>query len=283
VKQYVVRSKTMSTFPNWQHILDMAEATTARVGAQLLQDFGKATAQEKADGSLVTQSDRWADGELRRLLLKTFPDHGVLSEEVEHIFPEQDWCWIIDPIDGTTNFTRGIPLWAISLGLLYKGTPVFGHVYVPSLEQRFHGYWLGESGLAGPSGAFLDHHPIHSSCEQPSGSQFFSLCARSTRILHSSTPFPCKLRMLGVATYNLLTVAAGISLGAVEATPKIWDIAAVWVITQAAGAVWTPLTHQPIFPLTVGKDYGKVSYPTLVSAHTGLVPRFKPLVAGVVK
>lgn len=268
---------------NWQHILSTAEATTTRIGAQLLKDFGSATAEEKADGSLVTQSDKWADGELRRLLQKEFPDHGVLSEEKEHTFPAQDFCWIIDPIDGTTNFTQGIPLWGISLGLLYKGTPVFGHVYLPTLDQRFHGYWMGDSGLDGPSGAFLDHQPIHSSQEQPSGNQFFSLCARSTKVLQYPYPFPCKIRMLGVATYNLLTVAQGTMLGAVEATPKIWDIAAVWAITQAAGAVWTPLNEQPVFPLQVGDNYSQIAFPTLVSAQPDLVSRFQPLVEIVAK
>ncbi|MEM9161574.1 MAG: inositol monophosphatase family protein [Cyanobacteria bacterium P01_F01_bin.4] len=261
---------------NWQHILDTAEAATTRVGAQLLKDFGTATAETKADGSLVTQSDKWADAELRRLLQKEFPDHGVLSEEVEHIFPATDWCWIIDPIDGTTNFTRGIPLWGISLGLLYRGTPIFGHVYLPTLDQRFHGYWMGASGLRDPSGAFLDHRPIYTSQEAPSGNQFFSLCARSLTVLQK--PFPCKIRMLGVATYNLLTVAAGVSLGAVEATPKIWDIAAVWAITQAAGAAWTPLDGQPVFPLTVGEDYSQKAYPTLVTGRAALIPEFRPLV-----
>ncbi len=262
--------------PDWQHILTVAETATTVIGAQLLKDFGNATAEEKADGSLVTQSDKWADGELRRRLQKELPDHGVLSEEDSHIFPPQDFCWIIDPIDGTTNFTRGVPLWGISLGLLYKGTPVFGHVYIPTLDQRFHGFYMGNSGLDGPSGAFLDGESIHTSSDPAAGSQFFSLCARSLKVLHK--PFPCKIRMLGVATYNLLTVGAGISLGAVEATPKIWDIAAVWAITQAAGAVWTPLEDENIFPLKIGVDYGSRPFPTLLSAQQELTKQFLPLV-----
>lgn len=261
---------------SWADILTFAEETTARVGKQLLLDFGDAQAIEKTDGSLVTQSDKWADAEIRQAIAQTFPEHGVLSEEVEHIFPAQDWCWIIDPIDGTTNFTRGVPIWAISLGLLYRGTPVFGHVYVPPLQQAFHGYWYGDSGLTGPTGAFLNHRPIHTSAAAPSGHQFFNLCARSTAVLQN--PVPCKIRMLGVASYNLLTVAAGIALGGVEATPKIWDIAAVWAIVQAAGGAWVPLEPDPIFPLQVGQDYGSRSFPTLAVSRADLVPTFRPLV-----
>lgn len=260
----------------WTAILTFAKTTTHRVGTKLLQEFGQARAVEKQDGSLVTESDQWADQELRQSIQAAFPDHGVLSEEVEHIFPATDWCWIIDPIDGTTNFARGIPIWAISLGLLYRGTPVFGYVYVPPLAQSFHGFWSGETGLSLPAGAFLNHHSISTSIAQPSSNQFFNLCARSTKVLQN--PMPCKIRMLGVATYNLLTVAMGAALGGVEATPKIWDIAAVWVIVQAAGGVWRPLESEPIFPLQPGCDYGNRSFPTLVVSRSEWVNTFLPLV-----
>lgn len=260
----------------WSSVKSFAASTTQTVGAQLLKDVGQAQAAQKADGSLVTQSDRWADEILSSAIATSFPDHGVLSEEAEHHFPATDWCWIIDPIDGTTNFARSLPLWGISLGLLYKGTPVFGYVHLPPLNQSFHGFWQGNSGLDMPTGAFLNDQPIHASRDRLTGNHFFNLCARSTPILKN--PLPAKIRMLGVATYNLLTVAAGISMGGVEATPKIWDIAAVWVIVQAAGAVWHPLEPNPIFPLEVGKDYSLQSYPTLVVSHPDLLPVFVPLV-----
>lgn len=260
----------------WTKTLAFAETTTHLVGAQLLSDFGQAQASEKADGSLVTQSDQWADEALRNAIAQAFPNHGVLSEEVEHTFPDKEWCWIIDPLDGTTNFARGLPLWGISLGLLYQGTPVFGYVHLPPLSQSFHGFWYGSSGLVGPKGAFLNHKPIHVSDDSITPNHFFNLCARSVSALRQ--PFPCKIRMLGVATYNLLTVAAGATLGGVEATPKIWDIAAVWAIVQAAGGVWLPLEPNPIFPLKPGQDYGDRPYPTLVVSQPELAPIFQPLV-----
>lgn len=265
----------------WKTILNFAQTTTAHVGAQLLQDFGKVQASEKADGSLVTQSDQWADESLRQAIQQTFPEHGVLSEEVEHIFPANDWCWIIDPLDGTTNFARGLPLWGISLGLLYQGTPVFGYVHLPPLRQSFHGYWAGRSGLELPIGAFLNDQPIYTTTDPITSNHFFNLCARSTSVLKH--PFPCKIRMLGVATYNLLTVAAGATQGGVEATPKIWDIAAVWAIVQAAGGTWESLESEPIFPLQVGQDYSRRSYPTLVTSRSELVSLFKPLVQSVAR
>lgn len=259
----------------WDKVTQFTQTTTHEVGDRLLEAFGSATAEQKADGSLVTQYDKWADKELGDRLRQAFPDHGILSEEAEHTLPDTDWCWVIDPIDGTTNFTRGVPLWGISLGLLYQGTPVFGHVYIPTINEHFYGFWPGESGLEMPSGAYVNGTAIHTAPDAPSGSHFFSLCARSMKVLQN--PFPCKIRMLGVATYNLLTVASGVSLGAVEATPKIWDIAAVWAIAQAAGASWVELSGQSAFPLTVGKDYSSFPFPTLVT-RPDLVEKFEPLV-----
>lgn len=87
--------------------------------------------------------------------------------------------------------------------------------------------------------------------------------------------------MLGAASYNLLTVAAGITLGAVEATPKIWDIAAVWPILRAAGGVWVPLEPETIFPLQAGINYRDRPYPTLVVSRAELVPVFQPWVASI--
>lgn len=260
----------------WDQVLSFSEQVTTEVGIKLLDAFGKPLAEEKSDGSLVTEFDQWSDKYLRTSIQDAFPDHGVLSEETTHIFPAADWCWIIDPIDGTTNFTRGIPLWAVSLGLLYRGTPVYGYVYIPTLNHRFHGYWAGTSGLTMPQGAFLNGQFIKPRLDDPGKNQFFSLCARSTKILHQ--PFPCKVRMLGVATYNLLIVAAGYAIGAVEATPKVWDIAGVWPIIQAAGATWTALDDQPPFPLTVGENYRDRPFPTLVTSRADLVEQFRPLV-----
>ncbi len=260
----------------WAEVLDFCRVTTKRVGDRLVADFGKLEATKKADGTLVTKADKWSDREIRDAIAAKFPTHGLLTEETTHIFPENDWCWVVDPIDGTTNFTRGIPIWSISLGLLYRGTPVFGFVYFPPLQQSFYGYWYGDSGLSGPTGAYLNDEPIYTSSDLPSKNHIFNLCARSTDVLKQ--PFPCKIRMIGVASYNILLVAAGAALGGVEATPKIWDIAAVWAILQAAGGVYIPLEPEPIFPLTKGKNYGAKPFPCLIASKLELVPRFKPLV-----
>ena len=252
---------------------------TKRIGETLSQQFGKVQAQHKPDGSLVTDSDQWADEQIRSAIASHFPDHGVVTEETVHIFPDKEWCWVIDPIDGTTNFTRGIPVWGISMGLLYRGSPVFGYVHFPILQQSFHGFWLTGSGLSGENGAYCNGEVIKSSADEPSQSHLFSLCARSTSILEQS--LPCKTRIVGVCTYSFLLVARGAALGAIEAIPKVWDIAAVWAIVQGAGGKFVPLTPTSVFPLEAGVDYGKKSLPTLVVSRSELISVFQPLVQKV--
>ena len=263
----------------WNQVLEVASTTAQRVGAQLLLDFGQVQGLEKADGSLVTQSDEWADREIRSSIAKAFPTHAILSEEAEHGFTDAAWTWIIDPLDGTTNFTRGIPLWGISIGLLYHGEPAFGYVYFPPVNQTFYGYWAGSSGLDLPTGAYLNDRSIHVSQDPPSSNHFFSLCARSLQVWQPG--FPCKIRMLGVATYNFLAVAAGASLGGVEATPKIWDLAAVWAILHAAGGVWISLRDEPTFPAVVGRNYGSYAMPSLIVSQSELGNLLLPFMAAV--
>ncbi len=264
----------------WEKALGVAREASAEVGEELLRLFGRVTATEKEDGTLITQGDRWADQRLRERIASAFPDHGILSEEADCTFPDREWTWVIDPVDGTSNFTRGMPIWAVSLGLLHNGWPRFGHVAVPTLATAFHG-WHGGDGDETPGGAFRNGEPIRTSRAEPSNHQFFNICSRSLRVLKPG--FPCKVRMLGSATYNLLTVAMGASLGGVEATPKVWDLAGIWPILHAAGAAWVPLGETPPFPLVPGRDYTSLSQPTLVVAREELVPLFRSLVAPVAR
>jgi myo-inositol-1(or 4)-monophosphatase len=253
----------------WTDVLEFSQATSHRLGERLNQDFYHTQAAEKEDGSLVTPSDEWADQELRRAITSRFPEHGFLSEESEHIFPETEWCWIVDPIDGTTNFARGIPIWGISMALLYKGVPVFAYIHFPPLAQTFHGFF----GKNTPQGAYLNHQPITCSRAEPGSNQLFNFCSRSTHLI--TRDFPCKVRMLGGAAYNMLLVASGTFLGAVEQSPKVWDIAGVWVVVKAAGGVWIGLDREDPFPLMPGVDYGRKAHRTLLLSREALIPVFQ--------
>ena len=266
----------------WDQILAFASDTSHIIGTELLSKIVHSRyrqAAEKEDGSLVTECDIWADATIRRAIAQSFPDHGGLSEEGSHQFPNSDWCWIVDPIDGTTTFARGIPLWGISLGLLYRGYPVFGCVYFPPVDQLFHGFWAGDSASAQsplapmPIGADCNNKLIQVNTSGRGSNSLFSLCSRSMK--YAAHPFSCKIRAVGVASYNLLTVAAGITVGALEATPKVWDISAVWVILHAAGGVWVDLPGTPAFPLAFDQSYGTREHPVLAVNHNNLIGPFR--------
>lgn len=260
----------------WEEVYNFCRQITQSIGEKLLEDFATLEATRKADGSLVTEADKWADSELRKAIKQCFPTHGVLTEETEHILPYTDWCWVIDPIDGTTNFTRGIPIWGISIGLLYQGIPVFGFVHFPQIQQTYHGYFYKNTNLTGPLGAFLNNNPIYTSYDAPSLNHVFMLCNRSLDILKHE--FPCKIRITGVTSYDLISVACGATLGAIEASPKIWDIAGAYPILRAAGGNLFNFHQTVNFPVTAGLNYGEIDFPILAVAQDNLIPIFQPLV-----
>jgi myo-inositol-1(or 4)-monophosphatase len=264
---------------NLPKVLPFIQKLTQEVGDRLLADFEEArVAIAKDDGSLVTKSDRWADAYIKAALLKEFPEYGVLTEESNQTLGDQEYSWVVDPLDGTTNFARGIPIWGISIALLHRGTPIFGYVAMSPLRQNIYG-WSDKFSDQNTSAAFFNGVPIRLPETSPDpaalSNYFFSSCSRSLEKMGRSQ-FPFKLRMLGVASYNIVTVALGSTIGAIEATPKIWDIAAVWVILKAIGAIWIPLEKSSelfpeIFPLQSGKDYSQQNFPTLVVSHSQLV------------
>lgn len=106
----------------------------------------------KDDRSPVTLADRGAEEMLRKTLLERFPNDGFLGEEYGSQPGSSGFRWIIDPIDGTRSFVRGVPLWATLVGLEYKGEPVAGITYLPALGQTYR-------ALRG-DGAFRDDRPI---------------------------------------------------------------------------------------------------------------------------
>ena len=262
----------------WYQVYNFCRQTTQRVAKKLSIDFGQLEAIQKADGSLVTEADKWADAEIRQAIKQCFPTHGVLTEETEHLLPDNDWCWVIDPIDGTTNFTRGLSIWGISIGLLYQGIPVFGFVYFPQIKQTYHGYYYGNTGLTGPQGSFLNNSPIYTSQAQADFNQVFTLCTRSTKILQHN--FPCKVRITGVTSYDLVLVACGATLGTIERSPKIWDIAGGYPILYGAGGKFINLNLETdtVLPLTKGVNYGSIGFPCLAVANEDLISTFQPFV-----
>lgn len=250
-----------------------------RVAQRQLQDFGHVGCDLKDDGTLITACDRWSDATIVEGLAALYPEDGVLSEEGDHRWPSTPSFWVVDPLDGTTNFAAGIPYWSISLARFEAGKPVLGILDVPPLGLRIvarsgGGVWRNGEPLEPP--AFKSH---------PGGC--VSLCSRSIRVLQSlpDRPFPGKVRLFGVASLNLVSVATGQTVAALEATPKIWDLAAAWLVLRELACPIRWLQRDP-GQICAGTDLSSTGFPVLAADGTATLQRFLPwgecLVGGVV-
>lgn len=221
-------------------------------------------ARLKRDKSIVTDADLAADRLIAGEIRANFPGEPILSEELQ---PQSSgapngYLWVIDPLDGTTNFSLGLPFWGISIARLFNGIPEMGVLYFPQLDELY----------SARAGMGAEYNGSRLSCEHPLGSQpisFFSCCSRTYRIFDVKLKY--KPRILGSATYSLCSVARGIAVIAFEATPKIWDLAAAWLVLQEAGAIIETYDNLDPFPIKESLDYGKISYTTLAAINPSLL------------
>jgi myo-inositol-1(or 4)-monophosphatase len=230
----------------------------------------------KADGTLITACDRWSDATLVDGLAALYPGEGVLSEEGRQLVPATPGYWVVDPLDGTTNFASGIPYWAISMARFEQGVPVLAVLDVPPLRQRIvairgQGAWRNGRLLEPPA-----RHPSPAGCA--------SLCSRSIGVLQKlpDRRFPGKIRMLGVASLNLVSVAMGQTQAALEATPRIWDLAAAWLVLQELGCPLRWLQRSPEH-LAAGSDLASTDFPVLAADRPETLERFLPWASALVE
>ena len=238
--------------------IDLVHLLLDSVADKQRNDFGNIISDLKSDGTLITECDRWSDSKLVEGLSKITQNAGVLSEEGSKIVPNSKDFWIVDPLDGTTNFASGIPYWAISAAYFVEGKPQAAFLDIPALKKRIFaikgkGVWLNQRLLK------IEEKSMHKS-------QCISLCSRSIRILQKrpDKPFPGKIRLLGVASLNMTSVAIGQTKAALEATPKIWDLAAAWLVLSELACPIKWLTLDPSH-IKAGEDLSSVDFPVLVA------------------
>jgi myo-inositol-1(or 4)-monophosphatase len=240
-----------------------------RVAERQRLDFGRAAAELKPDGTLVTSCDLWSDRTLVQGIQALYPNEGILSEEGDRHLPATSAFWVVDPLDGTTNFAAGIPYWSISLARFQGGRPVLGILEVPPLGLRI----IAKAGL----GAWRNGLPLAPPAAKPHPGQCVSLCSRSITVLQKRPehPFPGKVRLFGVASLNLVSVATGQTVAALEATPKIWDIAAAWLVLQELSCPMHWLQRDPA-EISPGTDLTSIGFPVLAADCEARLRLFRP-------
>lgn len=128
------------SLPSPSELLLFAERIALRAGDITLQYFGsRVEHQEKGDGTPVTLADRAAETTLREMIGERYPEHGILGEEFGDKEGSAPIRWILDPIDGTRSFMRGVPLYAVLIGVEVEGAPVVGVAHFPALSETVAG------------------------------------------------------------------------------------------------------------------------------------------------
>jgi myo-inositol-1(or 4)-monophosphatase len=230
-----------SDLPNW---LDAAQSAAHRAAAVLESWRFRFKVREKGRADLVTEADVASQQAVREELLGRFPDHGFLGEEGDRRpppGPDSPPTWIVDPLDGTTNYVHDCPMYCVSVGLEVGGELVVGVVYDPRQDEMF----AAAKGL----GATLNGQPLRTSAtpdlESALLSTGFPADIRGHEVqLDWFRYFSFKaqsLRRTGSTALNLAYVAAGRFDGYWGFSNNAWDVAGGVVLIREAGGVITAL------------------------------------------
>ena len=229
--------------------LNVVVAAVQKAGKRLLRDFGEVEQLQvsmKGPGDFVSQADMRAEETLRSELSRARPNFAFLGEEQGQSGNEEwEWRWVVDPLDGTTNFLHGIPHWAVSVGIEKRTGPdtseiVAGVIYNPAADELF---WA-EKGM----GAFLNDRRLRVSGRRDMISAVFATGipfakvqrkAEFSAILAKLMPQVAGVRRMGAAALDLAWTAAGRYEGYWELGIQKWDMAAGLILLKEAGGYVT--------------------------------------------
>lgn len=236
----------MSQIPNdYQPLLAAALAMAENTGKIQMKYFRQTNLEQSTklnDSDVVTIADKESEAYILGFIRRHFPDHGIISEESGREHEEKEWRWVIDPLDGTTNFASGLPVFCVSIALEHNKDAVIGVVYAPYLGELFHAV----KGV----GAWLNGQPIHCSGKQE----------LSKAVLATGMPYDRNdnadnnldeisrmalrvrgIRRMGSAAIDLCYTAAGFLDAYWELNLNRWDVAAGQLIAKEAGAIIEPI------------------------------------------
>ena len=223
---------------NHSGILGFAIETSKQAGNILMQHFGKISHVERktTDIDLVTIADTESEALILEKIKTTYPQHHIIAEESDLTKGDSDYKWVIDPLDGTTNFVHSLPIFAVSIGLQYKEETILGVVYNPAAHKCF---WAEKD-----SGAFLNNKPIHITSTNTLGDSLlvtgfpyihddrFEKGFDLFKELYGKTQ---GIRRLGAAALDFCFVAMGRFDGFWEFGLEPWDVCAGGLIVKEAG------------------------------------------------
>lgn len=221
--------------------LAAAEITSA-LGRTLSVRYKGAEADEAAPRDPVSEVDQRVEELVRARLARDFPDHDIVGEEFEaHRGRSRDFAWVLDPVDGTTNFVNGFPLFAASMGVLHEGRPVVGALWCSTSHALRPGVYHAHLG----GRLRFDDEPIELRRNQAVRRHL----AGDPKGLEQ-TGLPWDMRKTGSAAIECAFVAAGLLRVARFERPNVWDVGGGIVLVEAVGGAvhtfaseaWQPFT-----------------------------------------
>ncbi len=225
-----------------ENYLDVAVGVAREAGA-FLKEFSKGPIEisYKQKSDLVTKADRGSEALILERLHKHFPDHSVVAEESGGEATGSEYCWYVDPLDGTTNFAHGFPVYCVSIALAYRGEVIAGVVYDPNREELFQ----AERG----GGAYLNNHRIsvsqNANLSEGLLATGFPPFGRNhglnLKFFFKLTSLSHGIRRAGAAALDLCSVAVGRFEGFWELKLNSWDKAAGALLVMEAGGRVTDL------------------------------------------
>jgi myo-inositol-1(or 4)-monophosphatase len=211
--------------------LDTVAAIARRAGALALRHYRAVTPQRKADQSFVTEADRAVEAQVREELAAAFPGDTILGEEMgRRGLASAERVWLIDPIDGTTNFVHQIPFWCVAIGLLENGQASLGVLYQPLSDDLLAGaVGLGAWCGAEPISVWTDRGPFTRT----------DPVALSAGLARRDLRFPAavRTRCMGSAQLHFGLVARGSCRAGLWRGDFAWDLVAGIALVRAAGGV----------------------------------------------
>lgn len=259
---------------NTEDFLTPMQELAREAGALLMSFFGKVSIEYKGDVDLVTQADRSAEKMIVERIRKQWPDHDLIGEEGSRRETGSDYRWYIDPLDGTTNFAHGFPVFCVSMALEYKGERIAGVIFDPTRDEMF----AAEKG----SGAQLNGRPAHVSATPRLKESLVATGFPSHKrhknpninFYHQITLRSHGVRRAGSAALDLCYLSCGRFDAYWEFNLNPWDTAAGVLLVQEAGGKVTNFTGGP-FNIDSREVLGSN---TLL--HDELLHEFQAIIAG---
>ena len=228
-----------------KQLLDTALQAASAASIPILEYFhGNFEVEIKADQTPVTIADREAEIEIRRVIREVFPDHGIYGEEFGTGDHESEYLWLVDPVDGTKSFVRGYGMFSTQIALMHRGEIVVGVSSAPLMGELA---WASRGG-----GAWLDGEPLKiSAISQVSKASIstgnLKSLARSDQWQTLGVVIAQAYRSRGYGDfYHYHRLAAGQLDAVIESDVNILDIAALSLIVQESGGVFSDLSGQAV-------------------------------------